>query len=48
MTQDELNVSKLATIYQLRLLIDSNEKEQYTKEELLKLLDEIARAKDQH
>ena len=48
MTQDELIVSKLATIYQLRLIIDSSDKEQYTKEELLKLLDELAKAKDQH
>lgn len=47
MTDKERKDTKMATIYELRLLIDDNEKENYSKEELLKLLDSIARAKDQ-
>ena len=47
MTEKERNDVKMATIYELRLLIDDDEKENYSKEELLKLLDGIARAKEQ-
>ncbi|MDE6595146.1 MAG: hypothetical protein K2K44_03965 [Oscillospiraceae bacterium] len=47
MTEKERNDVKMATIYELRLLIDDDEKENYSKEELLKFLDGIARAKEQ-
>ena len=38
--------TKLATIYEIRLTIDAESKETFTKEELLKLLDTMARAKE--
>ena len=47
MTESERQDTKMATIYQLRLLISNGDKEEYTKEELLELLDSIALAKDQ-
>ena len=47
MTDKEQKYVKMTTIYELRLLIDGDEKENYTKEELLKLLDSVARAKEQ-
>lgn len=46
MTDKERNDAKMAVIYELRLLIDGNEKENYTKKELLELLDNIARIKE--
>ena len=36
---------ELANIYEIRLQIDDSEKESYTKDEILKLLDDIAREK---
>lgn len=36
-----------AALYDLRLLIDASEKETYTKPEILELIDQIARTKDQ-
>ena len=33
-------------IYEIRLLIDADTKETYTKEEILKLLDTVARTKE--
>lgn len=47
MPDKERNDVKMVTIYELRLLIDGNEKENYSKEEILALLDNIARAKEQ-
>lgn len=46
MPDKERNDAKMAVIYELRLLIDGNEKENYTKKELLELLDNIARIKE--
>ena len=46
MNNDEIKVVKNSTIYEIRLMVDSNEKETYTKDEILKLLDTIARAKE--
>lgn len=46
MTEREMKSIKMSTLYELRLLLDSDEKETYTKEELLNLLDTIARAKE--
>ena len=47
MTEKERNDTKMATIYELRLLITSGEKKEYTVEELTELLDKIAMAKEQ-
>ena len=47
MTQDEIQIVKKATIYDLRLILSSGNKKEYTVEELYELLDKIAMAKDQ-
>ena len=46
MTREERQDTKLATIYELRLLFSTGEKKEYTREELLELLDKIAMAKE--
>lgn len=46
MNKDEIKVVKNSTIYEIRLMVDADEKETYTKEEILKLLDTVARAKE--
>ncbi len=46
MNKDEIKIVKNSTIYEIRLMVDSEEKETFTKEEILKLLDAIARAKE--
>lgn len=47
MTDKEIKNVKIATLYELRWLIDDNEKENFSKEELLNMIDTIAKAKDQ-
>lgn len=47
MTDKERKDTKMATIYELRLLFTSGEKREYTVEEIAELLDKIAAAKDQ-
>lgn len=47
MTEKERQDTKLATPYELRLLFSNGEKKEYTKEEIVELLDKIAMAKDQ-
>ena len=47
MTHKERKDTQKAMLYDLRLIIKSSERSQYTKEELLDLLDTIAAAKDQ-
>ena len=47
MTEKERRDTKMATIYELRLLFTSGDKKQYTTEEIVELLDKIAMAKDQ-
>jgi hypothetical protein len=47
MTEKEMDTVKKATIYELRLLIKKGEKTDYTREELVELLDKIALAKEQ-
>ena len=42
MTEKERVDAQLATLYDLRLQIKENEKNDYTKEEILELLDTIA------
>lgn len=46
MNKDEIKIVKNSTIYEIRLMLDVDNKETYTKDEILKLLDTIARAKD--
>ena len=47
MTDKERKDTKMATIYELRLLFTSGEKRTSTGEEIAELLDKIAAAKDQ-
>ena len=47
MTKEERNDTKMATIYELRLLITNGDKKEYTREEIVELLDKIAMSKDQ-
>lgn len=46
-TAKERKDIKMATIYEIRLLIDAEEKEDFSKSEILKLLDTVARAKEE-
>lgn len=46
MTERERKDTMMSTLYEIRLMVDADEKETYTKEEILKLLDTIARAKE--
>lgn len=46
MNKDEIKIVKNSTIYEIRLMLDADEKETYKKEEILKLLDTIARSKE--
>ena len=47
MTDKERQDTKMATLYELRLIFSNGDKDQYTKEEILELLDKLAMAKDQ-
>lgn len=47
LNQKEIDTVKRSTLYELRLSISQNPKEEYTKEELLNLIDTIAIAKEQ-
>ena len=46
MTEKERKDTKMSTLYEIRLMVDADEKETYTKAEILKLLDTIARSKE--
>lgn len=46
MTEKERKDTKMATLYELRLLFMQGEKEQYTRDEIVELLDKIATAKE--
>lgn len=46
-TEKERKDTQKAVLYDIRLIVKGSEKETYTKEELLDLLDTIAAAKDQ-
>ena len=46
MTDKERKDTKMATLYELRLLFTQGEKEEYTKQEIVELLDKIATAKE--
>ena len=47
MTEKERRDAKMATLYELRLLFTQGEKTEYTREEIVELLDKIATAKEQ-
>ncbi len=47
MTDKERQDTKMATLYELRLIFSNGEKSEYTKEEILEMLDKIAMAKEQ-
>ncbi len=47
MTEKERKDTKMATLYELRLLFTQGEKDEYTREEIVALLDKIATAKEQ-
>ena len=47
MTEKERQNTKMATLYELRLLFTNGEKREYSTEEIVELLDKIAMAKDQ-
>lgn len=44
-TREEMNRVELAMLYELRLIIDAAEKADYTKQEILDLIDQIAISK---
>ena len=46
-TEKDYKTIEKATIYDLRLIFSNGEKENYTKAEIVELLDKIAMAKDQ-
>lgn len=46
MTDKERKDTKMATLYELRLIFSQGEKDQYSREEILELLDKIATAKE--
>lgn len=45
-TEKEIKRIELATVYELRLLLTGDDKTEYTKEELLQILDQYARDKN--
>lgn len=47
MTDKERQDTKMAALYELRLLFTSGEKEEYTKAEIVELLDKTAMDQDQ-
>lgn len=46
-TEKGYKMIEKATLYDLRLIFSTGEKDTYTKEEIVELLDKIALAKDQ-
>ena len=46
-TEKDYKIIEKATLYDLHLIIKASDKEHYTKDELLDMLDKIAMAKDQ-
>lgn len=46
-TEKERKDTRMATVYELRLIFSGGEKEQYTREEIVELLDKIAIAMGQ-
>jgi len=46
-TEKDYKIIEKATIYDLRLIFTTGEKDTYTREEIVELLDKIALSKDQ-
>lgn len=46
MTEREMQSVKMSTLYELRLIFTNGEKTEYTKDEIVELLDKIAMAKE--
>lgn len=47
MTDNEMLAVQYMAYYQLRLIISEGEKKEYTKEEILELIDKVTMAKEQ-
>lgn len=47
MTEKEMNMVKMSTLYELRLIFTQGEKKEYSTDEIVELLDKIATAEDQ-
>lgn len=47
MTEKERQDTKMATLYELRLIFTNGKKKEYTKEEIVELLDKIALSMEQ-
>ena len=47
MTEKERQDTKMATLYELRLIFTNGEKKDYSTEEIVELLDKLAMAKEQ-
>lgn len=47
MTENERQDTRMAKLYELRLIFSNGEKKNYTTEEIVELLDKIATAKEQ-
>ena len=47
MTEKERKDAKMATLYELRLIFANGEKAEYSKDEIVELLDKIAMANEQ-
>lgn len=47
MTEKERQDTKMATLYELRLIFTNGEKTSYSTEEIVELLDKLAMAKEQ-
>lgn len=45
MAEEEMQSVKMSTLYELRLIFTNGEKKEYTKEEIVELIDKIAMAK---
>jgi hypothetical protein len=46
LTEKERKDTKMATLYELRLLFTQGEKDQYTRKEIVEMLDKIATTKE--
>ena len=46
MTEKEMQIIKMSTLYELRLIFTQGDKKEYTTEEIVELLDKIATAKN--
>lgn len=47
MNEREIKIVKKSTLYDIRLIFSSSDKTEYTKDEILQILDDVALAKEQ-